>query len=149
MAKKRYTKLEEEIIQILNEKDRESGWRSTRLRLPRLRRPQLHSGRTNLRASTRPPDERRFDLAGLRWLLGSFGLALAAILIASWSHLLAVLLAIAAILFFLSPMVRQRTMGPPTRTAQRWRGRDIELPPSRGGLLGDLRYRLWQFRQRR
>jgi hypothetical protein len=47
MAKKRYTKLEEEIIQILNEKDRESGWRSTRLRLPQLRRPQLRSGRAN------------------------------------------------------------------------------------------------------
>jgi hypothetical protein len=142
MAKKRYTKLEEEIIQILNEKERGPDWRS-RLRL--VRRPRLGP-----RAAPRPrTGSFKLDMAGIGWFAGSFALALLAIIAAGYSHLLAGLLAISCILFFLSPVVFNRRTGPPRRTAQRWRGRDIELPPSRAGVLGDLRYRLWQYRHRR
>lgn len=137
MAKRRYTRVEEEIIQILEEKDREPGWRRMRPRLPRRPRVRL----------PRLAGHRR--LGGFAWLIVTFGLALAAVLLAGTSHLLAGLLAIASIIVFLSPIVTARrggTPGPPP--IQRWRGRDIDLPPSRTGLLGEIRYRLWEYRRR-
>jgi hypothetical protein len=138
MAKRRYTRVEEEIIQILEKKEREPGWRQARPRLPR-------SPRLNL-----PRVPGRFRLDGLAWLGLTFGLALAAILVGGSHPLLSGLLAIASILVFLSPIVlRRRASSSLPQSPQRWRGRDIDLPPSRQGVLGDLRYRLWQARQRR
>ncbi len=122
MAKKRYTKVEEEIIQILDAKDREPGWRrATRGRLkPRLPHVRF-SVPKRLRAAT-----------GLGWLILTFGIALAAILVSGWSHLLAVILAIACILVFLSPMVLSRRNTGLHRPAQEWRGRDMTLPSVTG-----------------
>ena len=134
MAKRRYTKVEEEIIQILEQKDREPGWRRSRPRLPRM--PRIPRGRWLPR------------FGGFSWLLLTFGLALAAVLLAGTSHLLAGILAIASAIVFLSPIVTSRRGGLPERPIQRWRGRDIDLPPSREGLLGEIRYRLWEYRQR-
>jgi Flp pilus assembly protein TadB len=138
MAKKRYTKLEEEIIQILDAKDREPAWRRASLRRfrPRLprRRPSLpqRPGKAN----------------GLIWLGATFGLALLAIMAANWSHLLALILALACILLFLSPIVFSRRSDPIYRPAQQWRGRDVEFPPPRDGITGEIRYRMWQYRNR-
>lgn len=136
MAKKRYTKAEEEIIQILNEADHEPVWR--RVRLPR----------GSQRRGPRPPREFRFDTTWL-WFGASFGLALVAILIAGWSQTLAILLAILSILAFLSPIVVSRRPSHAAPEIRRWRGRDIDLPPSRAGLVGKIRYRFWQMRNRR
>lgn len=138
MAKKRYTKVEEEIIQILNEADREPVWR--KLRRPRRRPPR----------QPRQPDRKssRFDRTLLPLGL-SFALALAAVIIGGSSHTLAVVLAIASVLTFLSPIVLR--FSPPSRSpaSYEWRGKVIDLPPRRAGLLGEIRYRLWQFRHRR
>lgn len=135
MAKKRYTKVEEEIIQILNEADREPAWRRLR---PRIRRP---------RRGPRPPRRFKLDATWL-WYGGSFGLALLAVIVAGWSATLALILAILSIVAFLSPIVLQYTRpraGPPVH---QWRGRDIDLPPRRAGLIGEVRYRLWQWLNR-
>lgn len=152
MTKKRYTRLEEEILQILDEKDQDPppgrlrGWMSRRPSMPRPPRPGTRTGPRLVSTSS---SGRRFDQTSLAWLGGTFGLALAAILVGSWSQTLGIILAIGCIAYFLSPLVRNRAGGPPPRNVQTWRGRDIELPPSRAGLIGDLRYRLWQMRQRR
>ena len=138
MAKKRYTKVEEEIIQILDAKDREPGWRrATRRRLkPRLPRFRFSMPR------------RLGAAAGLGWLILTFGMALAAILVSGWSHLLAVVLAIACILVFLSPIVLSRKNTGLHRPAQEWRGRDMRFPPAQDGIVGKIRYRLWEMQHR-
>ena len=138
MAKKRYTKVEEEIIQILDAKDREPAWRrvsSGRWR-PRLRRPRLSIPRRLGAAS------------GLTWLVATFGIALTAIMVSGWSHLLAAILAISCILVFLSPMVLSRKDTGLHRPAQEWRGRSINLPPPEHGIAGKIRRRLWEMRNR-
>jgi Flp pilus assembly protein TadB len=138
MAKKRYTKVEEEIIQILDAKDREPAWRRMRHRRWRPRLPRFKfSAPRRLRAAS-----------GLTWLIATFGIALAAILVSGYSHFLAVVLAIVCILVFLSPMVLSRRDTGLHRPAQEWRGRDINLPPSQDGFVGKIRYRLWEFRNR-
>ncbi|HET7038124.1 MAG TPA: hypothetical protein VFI42_20790 [Thermomicrobiaceae bacterium] len=139
MAKRRYTRVEEEIIQILEQKEREPGWRRARFRLRRPRLPRFSLPRFNGHPR----------LGGFSWLLLTFGLALAAVLLAGTSHLLAALLAIASMLVFLSPIVTSRRAGGlPYTPARRWRGKDIDLPPSRTGLLGEIRYRIWEYRHR-
>lgn len=139
MAKKRYTRVEQEILQILDEADREPGWRGLRRRLsrPRPRR-------------SRPSTPRRtFKLEGIVPFVASFALALAAVFVAGSSHTLAAGLAIVSILVFLSPFVlRQRGPRAVSPAVHRWRGRDIELPPPRGGVVGEIRYRLWRLRNR-
>lgn len=134
MAKKRYTKVEEEIIQILDAKDREPAWRRvTRRRMPRVR----FSLPGRLGAAS-----------GLVWLIASFGIALAAIMVSSRSHFLAVILAIVCILVFLSPLVFSRRDTGLHRPSQEWRGRDMRFPPPREGIVGKIRYRLWEMSHR-
>ncbi len=138
MAKKRYTKVEEEIIQILDAKDREPGWRKVtrkrwRPRLPNFKLPR--SGRVGA-------------ASGLLWLVATFGIALAAIMVSGTSHFLAVILAIACILVFLSPMVVSRRNTGLHRPSQEWRGRDMRFPPPRDGIIGEIRYKIWEFRTR-
>ena len=137
MAKKRYTRVEEEILQILNEADHEPAWRRARNWLSRRPRRQ------------RPSTPRRtLRIEGLVPFVLSFALALAAIFAAASSHTAAAALAIVSILVFLSPLVPRRRQSAMTPSVHRWRGRDIELPPSRGGVIGEIRYRLWQLRNR-
>ncbi|HET9014683.1 MAG TPA: hypothetical protein VFN57_03760 [Thermomicrobiaceae bacterium] len=138
MAKKRYTRVEEEILQILNEADHEPAWRRARSWLSR-------GGRRR----RRPPTPRRtLRIEALVPFVLSFALALAAIFVAGSSHTVAGVLAIASILVFLSPFVSRRGQSAMTPSVHRWRGRDIELPPSRGGFIGEIRYRLWRLRNR-
>lgn len=138
MAKKRYTKVEEEIIQILDAKDREPAWRRVSRRRWRPRKPRIRfSVPRRLRAAS-----------GLTWLLATFGIALAAIMVSSRSHFLAVILAITCILVFLSPMVLSRRNTGLHRPAHEWRGREINLPPSQDSIVGKIRYRIWELRKR-
>lgn len=138
MAKKRYTKVEEEIIQILDAKDREPGWRRATRRRWKPRLPRFRF----------TPSKRLNAATGLSWLILTFGLALGAILISGTSHLAAVILAIACILVFLSPLVFSRRDTGLHRPAQEWRGREMGLPPSQDGFVGKLRYRLWEMQHR-
>jgi len=139
MAKKRYTKVEEEIIQILDAKDREPAWRrATRRRW----RPRMPRARFSL-------PERIGAASGLVWLIATFGLALVAIMVSSRSHFLAVILAIVCILVFLSLVVLFRRDTSLYRPAQEWRGRDMRFPPPRDGVVGKIRYRLWELTHRK
>ncbi|MFO7271375.1 hypothetical protein [Sphaerobacter thermophilus] len=134
MAKKRYTRVEEEIIQILDKVDREPAWKRLRPR----RGP-----------SRRPPGPRRPRVTAPDWIwIGvAFGLALIAIVARDLSAALAMILAIASILAFFAPIVlRWRAPSPPP--IQRWRGKDIDLPPRRAGIMGEIRYQLWRLRNR-
>ncbi|MDI3339745.1 MAG: hypothetical protein QJR03_04360 [Sphaerobacter sp.] len=134
MTKKRYTRAEEEILQILDKVDREPAWRRLRRGLRRRRLPRPRSP-LNLAADW-------------LWIAVSFGLALVAILVRDWSATLALLLAIASLIAFFSPIALQwRRPSPPA--VQRWRGKDISLPPRRTGIIGELRYQLWRLRNRR
>jgi hypothetical protein len=83
-------------------------------------------------------------------LAAAFLLALLAVLVSDWSRTLAMLLAIASLLSFFTPVVRQFVRGNSwaPSSARRWRGRDIDLPPPRRGLLGWLRYQWWRRRHR-
>lgn len=136
MAKKRYTRVEEEILQILNEADREPRWQRVSTWLARRRRPGPRAPR------------RTFRVEGIVPFVVSFALALGAIFLAGWSHSLAAALAILSIIVFLSPFVIRRGPTALSPSVHRWRGRDIELPPVRSGLVGEIRYRLWRLRNR-
>lgn len=138
MAKKRYTKVEEEIIQILDAKDREPAWRRVGRKRWRPRLPHMRF------ALPRPAKA----ASGLTWLIVTFGLALAAIMVSGYSHLLAVILAIVCILFFLSPLVLSRRDTGLHRPAHEWRGRNMDFPPDEDSIVGKIRYRLWEMRNR-
>ena len=138
MAKKRYTRLEKEVLQILNEVDPEPP--KPRFQFLRRRRSsKLPSG---------------FD-TGSRggswlWIAGSILLALVAILVKDWSGTLALILASLSIVVFLSPIVLGfGNPGPSGPNVRRWRGKDIEFPPPRAGIIGELRYRIWKMRSGR
>ncbi len=138
MAKKRYTKVEEEIIQILDAKDREPSWRRVGRRRWRPRMPRVHFSMP----------KRIGAAGGLIWLVVTFGIAFAAIMVSGYSHFLAVILAIVCILFFLSPMVFSRRDTGLHRPAQEWRGRSMNPPPSQDNVVGKIRHRIWEMRNR-
>jgi hypothetical protein len=138
MSKKRYSKVEEEILEILDRAEKEPAprrFRPSRPKLPRTLSATLGS-------------LRRIPF-GVAWLIGIFGLALAAILISDWSRTLASLLAIAAILVLFSPLVLGFRGASQRPGPKEWRGRVIDLPPRQDGLVGRLRYKLWEVRHRR
>jgi hypothetical protein len=138
MAKKRYTRLEKEVLEILNEVDPEPP--KPRFQFLRRRRsPQLPTGPRSTPKS-----------GSLLWFAGTIGLALLAILVKDWSATLALILAIVTILVFFSPIVMGfGNRGPTGPNVQRWRGKDIEFPPPRAGIIGELRYRIWKMRSGR
>lgn len=138
MAKKRYTRLEKEVLQILNEVDPEPP--KPRFQFLRRRRsPKLPTGPRSTPKG-----------GSLLWFAAIIGLALGAILVKDWSETLAVILAIITILVFFSPIVMGfGNSGPTAPSVQRWRGKDIEFPPPRAGIIGELRYRIWKMRSGR
>ena len=145
MPDKRYTKVEEEIIQILD----------------RLEKEEPSPTRPNLRLVHSRPVKQRNRFLGHRkpsltvlpaWtnLAVAFGLAFAAVLLRETSHLLAVMVAIASVVAFDSPLFLNRAPGrgmsqapgggpPGTKT---WRGRDITFGPTGGPTAAD-RARRW------
>ncbi len=138
---RRPTRLEDQIREILEQADREPAWRrwSRRFR----RRPRLELVK---------PHTRRWSLwmeSTWVWIGATFGLALLALVLSEWSRTLAVLLAIGSLVVFFLPIVAQfRRSATTSSSSRRWRGRDIDLPPSRVGLVGRLRYWLWRRRHR-
>lgn len=142
MAKKRYTKIEEEVIQILNEADKEPFWHKLR-RIRRPNRPRRPGG-----PGRRPA---HFDSDWVPFA-AAFVIALAAILIGGNSRTIATLLAIISIIVFFSPIFRSRGRASlPSAGSQSWRGGNsgFNFPPARDGFLGEVRYRIWEFRNRR
>ncbi|MCX7624171.1 MAG: hypothetical protein RMK01_09230 [Thermomicrobium sp.] len=138
----RSSRLEEQILEILEKAEREPGWRRL---LRRLRRPRPWTWRR------RPRWPHRSLPQNTALLAAAFLLALLAVVIRDWSRTLALLLAILSLLAFFTPVVRQLKGGggwSPDRP-RRWRGRDIDLPPPRRGVTGWLRYQWWRIRQRR
>ena len=140
MPEKRYTRVEEEILQILDKMEVVDE---------RPAKPPLRI----VRSPTRGP---RF--ARLRRFLhiGWLSLAVTALfaflaLMFQDSHLLATTLAVCSILAFLSPIVLRRPgskgAAPPQYGTKLWRGRDISLdPPSQDSAVD--RARGWFDRRR-
>jgi len=139
---RRPSRLEEQILEILEKAEREPLWRRF---LRRLRHP-LHRP---LRPRRRWPELRLPQ--GTALLAAAFVLALLAVVVRDWSRTLALLLAIASLSAFFAPVVQQLVRGSSWTPDQprRWRGRDIDLPPPRRGLTGWIRYQWWRFRHRR
>ena len=140
MPDKRYSKLEEEIIQILDKFEDE--------------RP--HRPRPNLRLVKQPTPRKRWDpFALLRkypfaYILLSFAFALAALSLRDTSATLAAALAIVATLVFFAPLAlaRRSPTGSASIDGKQWRGRDIVFTSSDGASPLD-RARRWMERYRR
>jgi hypothetical protein len=129
MPDKRYTKLEEEVLEILDRLEHEAPAPSRpNLRLvssqapKRRRRPSISRPKFQLR--TAPP---------WIWLASAFGLAILAILVRDTTATGALVIAVLSLVCFFAPLFVRRSSsapweGPPgTKT---WRGRDITLGPS-------------------
>jgi hypothetical protein len=141
MPDKRYTKVEEEIIQILDRLESEE---------PAPTRPPLRI------VSPRPKRSRRFQSVHVPrpkfdtrpawfWLAASFTLAAAAYFVRDFSSTLAMLLAIASICAFFAPLFSRGpgvTPAPGPPATKRWRGKDISFDTSSHEGRGD-RARRW------
>jgi hypothetical protein len=137
MSKKRYSKVEEEILEILDRAEQQTPKRRYRPVRPKL------SSRMRM-----PTGLLRGVPFGLLWLGGVFGFALAAILVSGWSGTLATLLAIASILVLFSPIVLGFRSTSQQTGPKEWRGRVISLPPPQEGVVGKIRYKIWEIRNR-
>jgi hypothetical protein len=141
MSEKRYTKVEEEILQILDKMDVQDE-RPARPPLRIVRSPARTSRINGLRAVWRSP-----------WLSLALTAAFAflALMVKGDSHLLATVLASCSILAFLSPIVLHRPGGganlPQRQEPKLWRGRDITLTPAKPETPGE-RFRRWRDRRR-
>jgi hypothetical protein len=146
MNKKRNSRIEREINEILERKDLADPGNlgnpddelPRRRYQPSRRKLQFTEAKSILRRV--PP--------GILWLTGVFGFALLAILVADWSRNLAFVFAILSILVVFSPLYfwsRPSPVGPPQKE---WRGRVIQMPPRQEGPLGKIKYKLWELRNR-
>lgn len=144
MPEKRYTKVEEEILQILDkmevvdERPAQSPLRA--VPSPPRRKPRSHRMRSFLHAPWT-------SLA----LTAAF--AFAALLARDTSHLLATALASLSIIAFFAPIVLRRQTVSPGGVPQhfgtkQWRGRDISFDPPHRTSLAE-RARIWLDNQRR
>jgi hypothetical protein len=128
MPDKRYTKVEEEVIQILDRLESEK---------PATSRPNLRLVEPQRRRLPR----RSFSISKVTtgrpwfWIAAAIGLAFVAILVRDAIPNLALALAIASICAFFAPIFVSRRptgMGGPTGEIKQWRGRDISLEPQDG-----------------
>lgn len=145
MPDKRYTKVEEEIIQILDRMDDGPT--------PRPRpRP-----RPNLRLVKQPAARRRWNAgellrrSPLLFLIGSLALALLALSLRGTSSTLATALAIGAFLSFFAPLLlaRRHSAGSSPIEGKMWRGRDIVVTPPPGESPLERARAWWELRRRR
>lgn len=141
MPGKKYSKVEEEIIQILDRMDNDDSQ-------PRPSHLQLvHSARST-------PLRRRFALHGIPkpspaiTLVLVFVLAIVALMTSGLLQIAAMALSLAC--FVLLVAGRRRMTGGATTIegSKTWRGRDIPMVPDSGGSIGD-RFRDWVRRVRR
>ncbi len=123
------TRLEDEVLEILERTDREPGRvikfksRAERERAQRTR--QLRNRLSNVR------------LSGTEWLIGSVVFAILAIIVHHSSPLLAKILALACVgcLVMIYVVSFRQPKGP---NVKRWRGRDIDIRPP-----GENPFRTW------
>lgn len=141
MPEKRYTKVEEEVIQILDKMELVDE----RPARPPLRVVKPSRGQT-IRARLR-------SFRGMVWasLAVTAVFTFLAVVLADRSHLLATVFAILAILAFLSPIVLRRPSGQGTAPTQfgtkEWRGRDISFAPPPQDSVTDRARRWWNQRR--
>jgi hypothetical protein len=158
MPEKRYTKVEEEVIQILDRMESERPAPSR----PNLRLVEPLDDRRPRRAPRRLPKP-SFRLSRLTanrpwiWIVSALGLAFAAILVRDSSDNLALLLAIASIVAFFAPLFVGRRGGSGSgpagsssigREIKQWRGRDVTFVPPSGPSPGERVSRWFQNRRR-
>lgn len=151
MPDKRYTKVEEEVIQILDRLESEK---------PAPSRPNLRLVEPGRPAKR--PARRRFIKPSLRlsrlnsgrpwiWIASALGLAFVAILVRDTSENLALALALASIVAFFAPIFVNRRgggAGDPGGEVKQWRGRDISFEPPSGPSPAERLNRWLQDRRR-
>lgn len=142
MPEKRYTKVEEEVIQILDRLESEKPSSRPTLRL-------IDGGRTATRNRRRRPMRPPFNLASVTagrpwiWIAAAFTFAFVAILARDTSENLALALALASIIAFIAPIFVNRRGGRDDHAAgpggdvKLWRGRDVSFDPPSGPSLTD------------
>lgn len=140
MSDQRNKRVEQEINEILERKDLGSPSES----LPNRR---YDPSRQKLRFGEARSALRRIP-SGILWLIGVFGFAILAILVADWSRNLGILFGILAILVVFSPLYFWSRPTPIEPQQKEWRGRVIQMPPRQEGALGRIKYRIWEFRNR-
>lgn len=139
MSKHRNKRVEQEINEILERSDLgDSEPAPNRRYRPSRKKVSVDAPR---RALGRVP-------SGIAWLAGIFGFAILAILIADTSRTLAYVFAIASILVLFSPLLFWSRPAPVDSQQKEWRGRVIQLPPRQEGLIGKLKYKVWEIRNR-
>lgn len=136
----RNKRVEQEISEILERADFEDPGPTPNKRY-RPSRKKLNVRPSSNYLSKVPP--------GILWLVGIFGFAILAIMVADWSRNLAIVFGILSILVLFSPIVLWNR-SPSTLEPQQkeWRGRVIQMPPRQEGMLGKLRYKIWEIRNR-
>jgi hypothetical protein len=140
MNNRRNKRVEQEINEILERKDLGSPGESLPDRRYNPSKQKLRIDEAKSMIGRIPP--------GILWLVGIFGFALLAYVVADWSRNLALLFGILSILVVFSPLFfwsRPSPVGPPQKE---WRGKVIELPPRQEGTLGKLKYKIWELRNR-
>lgn len=151
MPEKRYTKVEEEVIQILDRLESEK---------PAPSRPNLRLVEPG--GPRKAPKRRRsfkpsLNLAHLStgrpwiWIVGAIGLAFAAVIARDTSQNLAFALALASIVAFFAPIFLTRrggSAGSPGGEIKQWRGRDISNAPQDGPSSAERLSRWLQDRRR-
>jgi hypothetical protein len=145
MPDKRYTKVEEEIIQILDKMDDGPAPRPR----PNLRlvKPTQARRRFNLGSFSFGAISRRFPLA---FMVVAFVLAILAISLRDSSSTAATILAVLAGISFFAPILlgRQAASGSSPIEGKTWRGRDMIVTPPPGVSPVD-RARRWLERRQR
>lgn len=129
-----HTRMEEEIIEILNRADQSETLTDSLRR--RVRQPQLHRRLRTwhwLRS-------RATSLSSTTMLIASFAAAIVALLISGASPLITKILAIASVALLLAPIVIGNA-GPNHTTTKQWRGRDIDLRPDPPDWVGSIKDR--------
>ncbi len=138
MPDKRYTKVEEEVLQILDRLESEKPAPSRpNLRLVESGRPQKRHGR---KRSFKPSLNLGRFATGRPWIFiaGAIGLAFVAILVRDTSQNLAFAFAMASIVAFFAPIFLGRggrgSAGPIGSSGEirQWRGRDVSFEPPSG-----------------
>jgi len=157
MPEKRYTKVEEEVIQILDKLESEKPAPSC----PNLR--LVEGGRHVKRKSPRRSLKPSFRLSNLTsgkpwiWIASAIGLAFAAVIVRDTSENLALALALASLIAFFAPIFVNRRKPGADGTGipddfggevKQWRGRDISFDQSSGPSAGDRLSRWFQDRRR-
>lgn len=139
MSDKRYTKVEEEVLEILDRLEHEEPATSR----PNLRLVSSRPAKPQRRRRLRLPSMRQFP--SWSYMAGSFALAFTAVMVRDSSDVGALALAIASALCFFAPLAFRRPSTSsgfgPSHTKE-WRGRDISFGPSPHDSPGE-RARRW------